>query len=108
MAGSVSVNFPPDLERVEKRLGYGGVRFERKDIRNPEKNTLQAIQFNYQTEARGYITVTANHDDAELQFRLANLTGFEILNVTRAADQVKTALLDELAKLLVGQANGFL
>lgn len=106
--GAVSVNFPPDLERVEKRLGFGGVKFERKDIRHPENNKLQAIRFEYQTESRGYITVTADHDEAQLNFRLANLNGFEILNVRWDAGRMQTELLDELAKLVVGQPSKFL
>lgn len=108
VAGAVSVNFPPDLERVEKRLGHGGVKFERKDIRHPENNKLQAIRFDYQTESRGYITVTANHDEAQLNFRLANIHGFEILNASWDAGRIQTELLDELAKLVLGQASKFL
>ena len=106
--GVVSVNFPPDLERVEKRLGHGGVRFERKDIRYPETNKLQAVRFEYEAQARGYVTVTADHDVARLQFRLANVNGFDILNASWDAARVQTDILDELAKLLVGQTNRFL
>ncbi len=104
----VSVNFPPDLERVEKRLNYGGVRFDRQEIRYPDSNKLQEIRFEYQTQARGYVTVSAVHEEARLNFRLANLSGFEILNVRWDAVRVDTALLDELAKLVVGQPNRFL
>src|SRR5690349_8047932 len=45
VGGSVTVNFPPDLQRVESRLAMGPVKHERKQLRHPEKNTLQAIQF---------------------------------------------------------------
>jgi len=107
-AATVSVNFPPDLERVEKRLNYGGVPFERKDLRQPDSNKLQAVRFDYQTRARAYLTVTADHDAAALHFRLANLTGFDIQTVTWNAARVDTHLLDELAKLMVGQASRFL
>lgn len=104
----VSVNFPPDLERVEKRLNWGGVRFDRQEIRYPDSNKLQEIRFEYQTQARGYVTVSAIHEEAQLNFRLANVSGFEILNVRWDATRVQTELLDELAKLLVGQPNRFL
>lgn len=108
VAGAVSVNFPPDLERVEKRLACGGVKFERKDLRHPEKNTLQAIRFEYQTQARGYITVTADQDKAQLGFRLANTGGFEVLNASWPVASIQTELLDELAKLIVGEPSKFL
>ncbi|RYY33370.1 hypothetical protein EON62_04290, partial [archaeon] len=35
--GTVTVNFPPDLERVESRLAMGLVRHERRELRHPEK-----------------------------------------------------------------------
>jgi hypothetical protein len=108
VAGAVSVNFPPDLERVEKRLACGGVKFERKDVRHPEKNTLQAIRFEYQTQARGYLMMTAEHDKAQLAFRLTNTGGFEVLNASWPAARIQTDLLDELAKLVVGEPSNFL
>lgn len=108
VGGSVSVNFPPDLQRVEARLAMGLVRHERKEVRHPEKNTLLAIQFEYITETRGNVVVTADHDKAQLAFRLMNAKGFEILNTTWPAARVRVELLDELAKLIVGEPNRFL
>ncbi len=108
LAGAVSVNFPPDLERVEKRLSFGGVRHERKEVRHPEKNTLQAFRFEYVTQARGNVTVTTDHDKGELLFRLANISGFEIIHTTVQAERVCTELMDEMAKMLLGQTHQFL
>lgn len=108
VAGSVSVNFPPDLERVQKRLAFGHVEHERKDVRHPEKNTLQAICFEYTTRARGNITVTANHDTAQLVFRLANADGFGVQSIPMPAARIGHELLDELAKMVVAQPNCFI
>lgn len=105
--GVVSVNFPPDLERVQKRLATGGVKHERKEQRHPEKDKPQAIVFEYQTEARGYLTVTANPDEAQLAFRLANANGFDIINTAWPAERIQVDLLDELAKLIVAQPSKF-
>ncbi|MDO8456854.1 MAG: hypothetical protein Q7T07_08080 [Burkholderiaceae bacterium] len=107
VAGSVSANFPPDLQRIETRLSAGTVEHERVNVRHPEKNTLQAIRFDYLTEARGSLTISADHDAAKLAFRLANAQGFEIVNATYPADQIQSPVLDELAKLIVGQASRF-
>ncbi len=107
VGGTVSVNFPPDLQRVEARLMMGPVKHERKELRHPEKNSLQAIQFDYITETRGNVVVTADHDKAVLAFRLMNATGFEITNTTWPAAKIKADVLDELAKLLVGEASRF-
>jgi hypothetical protein len=107
VGGTVTVNFPPDLQRVQDRLAMGPVKHERKELRHPEKNTLQAIRFDYLTETRGSVVVTPDHDKAVIAFRLLNATGFEILNTTWPAPRIKTEVLDELAKLIVGEPNRF-
>jgi hypothetical protein len=107
VGGLVRVNFPPDLQRVEARLAMGPVKNERKDIRYPEKNTLQAIEFEYITETRGNVVITPDHDKAALTFRLLNAVGFDITTTTRNAADVKSDLLDELAKLIVSQPHRF-
>lgn len=107
VGGSVTVNFPPDLQRVESRLAMGPVKHERKELRHPEKNTLQAIRFDYITETRSNVVVTPDHDKATLGFRLMNCTGFAIVNTTWPADRIRTDVLDELAKLIVGEPHRF-
>ncbi|MBC7604946.1 MAG: hypothetical protein H7255_20095 [Ramlibacter sp.] len=107
VGGQVTVNFPPDLQRVESRLASGMVEHERKEIRHPEKNTLQAIRFDYITETRGNLLVTPDHDKGDMAFRLLNANGFDVINTTWPAGKVRTDLLDELAKLLVGEASRF-
>lgn len=107
VGGTVSVNFPPDLQRVEARLAMGPVKHERKEVRHPEKNTLLALQFDYVTETRGNVVVTPNHEKAELAFRLMNANGFEVLTTTWPAATIRAELLDELAKLIMGEPNRF-
>jgi hypothetical protein len=100
-------NFPPDLQRIEKRLAEGNVKHERIEVRHPEKNSLLALRFDYITEARGSVTVTADHDNAKLVFRVANASGFEIITTSWAAGQVQTNTLDELARMIVAQPHRF-
>ena len=108
VSGSVSANFPPDLQRIETRLSAGAVKHERANVRHPEKHTLQAIRFDYTTEARAGVTITVQHDSASLAFRLANTQGFEVINTTYPASQIQSRVLDELAKLIVGQPSSFI
>jgi hypothetical protein len=107
VAGSVSANFPPDLQRIESRLSAGSIQHERVNVRHPEKHTLQAIRFDYATEARGGITITPDHLDAKLVFRLASVQGFAIVNTSYPANRIQNSVLDELAKLIVGQTSSF-
>lgn len=104
---TVSVNFPPDLERVQTRLTAGHVAHDRTEQRHPESNALLAIVFEYDLAARASVLVTADHDNARLQFRLACVNGMEIAQHNLPASQVNAALLDELARLIVGESSRF-
>jgi hypothetical protein len=83
------------------------VQHERKEQRHPDTNKLQAYIFEYTTHVRGSVLVTPDHDRGELVFRVANVGGFELQTVKYPAGQMNQALLDELAKKLVGQSNWF-
>jgi hypothetical protein len=107
VGGVVTVNFPPDLQRVQDRLSWGVVEHERKDVRHPETNKLQAYQFEYLTQARASVTVAAIHDKAEAAFRLVNTAGFELLKTSWPAVRLNQELMDELAKRIVSQPSRF-
>ncbi len=104
----IGFNFPIGMDQVQQKLTYGHVEYERKEVRHPEKNTLQEILFEYTTKARGNVTMTADHDNGLLAFRLANVDGFGVVTTTWPAVKIQYALLDELAKLIVAQPNRFL
>jgi hypothetical protein len=105
--GSVSVNFPTDMRRVEDRLAHGPVKFQRFEVRGGEANVLQEVRYEYEANTRGSVTVTADHEAGQLRFRLLNTRGFEVVQAGIAAARVDTALLDELAKRIVGQPSLF-
>lgn len=104
---SVTVNFPPDLERVTKRLSVGQIQHERKEQRHPETQKLQAYTFVCPTQAHGSVMITPQHDSGMVDFRIINVGGFELLTTTYPAAQVTQSLMDELAKKLVGQTSRF-
>jgi hypothetical protein len=107
--GMVSVNFPTDMRRVEDRLAMGPVKHERLEVRDPQrKNALVEVRYNYETHTRGSVIATADHEQGQLQFRLLNTAGFEVVQVQLPASRIGHALLDELAKRIVGQPNLFL
>ena len=104
---TVSVNFPPDLARVAERLSVGQIAHERTEQRHPDTNKLLAYVFDYQTAARAFITLTPGHDTGCIAFRVTNVGGFGVLNAVYPAMQVNSALMDELAKKLLGQTSRF-
>jgi hypothetical protein len=104
---TVTVNFPPDLARVTERVSIGQIQHERKDQRHPDTSKLLAYVFTYQTETRGFITLTPDHDAGRIAFRVTNVGAFGVLNTAYPAAQVTQPLLDELAKKLVGRPSSF-
>jgi hypothetical protein len=50
------------------------------ELRHPEKNSLLALRFDYQTQAFGSVRATADHEAGEIVFRAANLRGFEVVH----------------------------
>lgn len=107
LPGAVKVNFPPDLERVQNRLAWAQIKHERKDLRHPETNKLLAYEFVYECQARASVMVEPDHVQGRMNFRLANVTGFDIVKTTYPAAAVNQSLLDELAKLVVGEPSRF-
>nr|WP_315191885.1 hypothetical protein [uncultured Albidiferax sp.] len=108
LKAAVSVNFPPELERVESRLALGHLKHDRREQRHPDTNKLLAIRFEYTTELLGSVRVTPDHDQSRIAFRISNATGFEVHTTEMAAADINPAVLDELARLLVAQPSRFL
>jgi hypothetical protein len=107
VGGAVTITFLPEVERVQQILTFAHVEHERKETRHPQRNSLQSVRFEYTTQARGNVSVKADHDAAQLVFRVANANGFGITTSTIAAERVNSDLMDELAKLIVAQASTF-
>ena len=106
--GRVSVNFPPDLERVERRLRAGQIRHDRRELRHPDTNRLQSIVFEHELTARASVRMTPDHDNGSFDVRLAAVGGLDIVSTRYTVAQLNTAALDELAKLIVGQPSRFI
>jgi hypothetical protein len=105
--GVLGVNFPTDMQRVEDRLAMGPVKHDRLEVREPEKGGLREVRYEYRHETRGSVMATADHDRGQLQFRLLNTSGFEVVQATIPAARIHTDLLDELAKRVVGERSVF-
>jgi hypothetical protein len=106
--GAVSVNFPTDMRRVEDRLMMGPVKHDRMEVRDAEKNNvLREVRYEYLTATRGSVTATADHEHGQVQFRLVNTGGFEILQSVWPAARIDQDALDELAKRIVGESSTF-
>lgn len=107
--GTVSVNFPTDMKRVEDRLAMGPVRHERYEVRDADRdNVLQEVRYEYVTQTRGSVLATAAHEHGQVRFRLLNTSGFEVVQTDVPVTRIGHDLLDELAKRIVGRPSAFL
>jgi len=107
VGGSVNISFVPEIERIQQVLTFAHVEHARKETRHPERNSLQSVRFDYTTQARGNVTVKADHDAGQLVFRVAHANGFGVTTTSIAAERINSNLMDELAKLIVAQASTF-
>lgn len=107
VTNSVSVNFPTDMKRVEDRLAMGPVHHDRYEVRERERNILQEVRYEYETQTRASVSATAVHERGLLQLRLLNTSGFEIVHADVPVARIGHDLLDELAKRIVGEPSVF-
>lgn len=104
---TVGVNFPPDLERVERRLSAGHVPHQRREQRHPQTNRLQMLFFDHEAVAKASVLVTPDHEVGTVTFRLGCVQNLDVVTTSYPAASVTADLLDELARLIVGQPSRF-
>jgi hypothetical protein len=107
VGGAVTITFIPEVESVQQILTFAHVEHERKETRHPQRNSLQSVRFEYTTQARGNVSVKADHDAAQLVFRVANAKGFGVITRTLPVASINSDVMDELAKMIVTQASTF-
>ena len=107
VGGSVNLSFIPEIDRVQQALTFAHIEHVRKETRHPVRHFLQSVQFDYTTQARGNVTVTADHDAGTLMFRIANASGFVVTTTAVDANRICSDLLDEVAKLILAQPSTF-
>ena len=108
VAASASASFLPDFQRIEAALQAGAVKYERVQVRSPDKPNTTLVRFDYVTEAHGSLTIHSDHNQGLLNFRLGNVKGLNVMHRSYPSAQLQTDLLDELAKLIVGHPSGFI
>ena len=108
VSASASASFLPDFQRIEAALQAGAVKYERVQVRSPDKPNVTLVRFDYVTEARGSLTIQADHDQGLLNFRLGNVNALNVIHRSYPAAQLHTDVLDELAKLIVGHPSRFI
>ena len=101
-------DFPPEIEKLEARLNQCGAAFESEIMRDPANGRFLEKRFEFVADFHGTVRLIPDHDTGWIQFQVVNLDGFETVTVQFPAFEVGPTRLDELARWMVGEPNGFL
>ena len=92
--------------RVKDVLWRYGILHTAEDLKNEQNRTVE-VEFTIPWEVKGSVLVTALPNSEILHFSLKNIAKLGEMEVEMPFDQVNSAFLDELSKLLLGQESGF-
>jgi hypothetical protein len=100
-------DFIGEMQRLEEKLRAGGIEYERRETRAQDDNRLLEVNFQCVADLRAFVVIEPKHDEGRIDFELRNLEPFEHKTLSVAAHELTQALLDELAKRIVGEPNRF-
>lgn len=101
-------DMPPEIERLESRLQAASVRFHHEIVRDADSGRYLHHRYEFTADFTASVKLLPAHDDGVVQFQVQNFEGFESLLLEVAAFEVNQVLLDELARLMLGEANRFI
>jgi len=105
---TIAKDFPPEIQKLEARLAQCGAQFTSEILNDPENGRFLEKRFELKADFTGVVRMVPDHDTAWIQFQIVNLEGFETVTVQFPAFEVGSQRLDELARWIVGEPNGFL
>ncbi len=100
-------DFLPDIEKIDAKLRQGGAPVHAQAVRNPDNNKLQEMRYEMLVDFAFAVTVTPEHDNASIPFKVMNFDGFETITLDFPAMEVGSTRLDELAKWMLGEPHQF-
>jgi hypothetical protein len=101
-------DFPPEIEQLESRLRQAGISPDTHWIRQPDNGRLEEVQFTFLADVTLMVRLLPNHDEGTLRFQISNFDGLETVTADFPAHLVGSDLLDQLARWVIGEPNGFL
>ncbi len=101
-------DFPPEIERLERRLRQSGAEVDTEAVRHPDHGRLKEMRYRLAADFRAGVLLVPDHERGRVRFQLDNLDAFETVFVEFPAFEVGSARLDELARWVVGQPSRFL
>ncbi len=103
----IKKDMPNQIEQCENTLWRHNLKFQREDVRN-EDGKLRWTEFTIPCSVNTGVTIEGDDESAQLIFKLKNFDRFETMTVAFAAPTFGDAILEDFARMLVGQPNRFL
>ena len=104
---SLTKNFPIDIEKLEARLTQSGVQCTPEPVRNPDTGKLIEVRYEFLADVLVSARLRPLHEEAKVEFTVDNVDGLIRWVVEFDSREVDSALLDEMAKWLVGHPHQF-
>jgi hypothetical protein len=100
-------DMPHQIELCEDALWRHNLKFQRDDVRT-EEGKMRWTQFTIPCSVNAEASVQGDYEQAQLIFKLKNFERFETVTVAFQAAIFGESVLEDFAKLIVGQPNRFL
>ncbi|WP_119154558.1 hypothetical protein [Caldimonas tepidiphila] len=100
-------DMPPEIEKLEARLRLAGIKHSPESVREPGSGRYLHTRYEFKLDFLAFARLLPQHERGTLRIQVDNFDGFEGLVLELPAIELNRAVLDELAKLLLGQPNRF-
>jgi hypothetical protein len=97
-------DMPPAMQRIREQLWLSKVKFIEEEKKNA-KGFVVGAKFIVPAAVLTDIIVKADHEQGKLHFQTTHMFGLGVEYISVPAPEVNDAMLDDLAKALIGQPN---
>jgi hypothetical protein len=101
-------DFPNEIERLDARLAQATCPVSTEVVRNPDNGKLIEVRYEIEADFRASVRCLPQPAEERLDFVLSNLAELETVTGWMPPQALDDALLDELARLVVGERSRFL
>lgn len=99
-------DLPPAIERLRKQLDEYNLKFDVKEDFN-ERRSITKATFNVQCRVRSDVEIRGLYGQGKLRIEAKNLLRFGADYFTVPAEDISEPVLEELARMLLGEPSGF-
>jgi hypothetical protein len=105
---TIDKDFPPDMERLQGRLQQAGIIATSHRVVDGDTGRFVAMRYEFDADVRAGVRLAPDPERGTVQFTVMNFDGLQSIVLEFTANDVDTALLDELSKWWLGEPHGFM